>query len=339
MAQPSVYFSAGRLTMLQRNVLDAAGMERLLSTASLPEARKTLSELGWTGADITDPEQLAADRVNQAAQDARALSPEPALVDCFLYAYDAANLKMLLKARLLGLSAPALSDCGTIPVDTLRHAVTDHRYSTLPAAFRDAMNRLEQNIVTGIDPMSIDVAIDRAMYQLIFSRLKGTHSPVTLQYFRGHVDLLNAVALLRVRQMKKDEAFFMSVLLDGGTIRAQSWRLCFAQPDMLRAQSWRLCFAQPDMLSAMLAPYGASVTEAAKNAVMDGKRLPALEKAMDDALLEMYRPFRFQICPERAAAYFLAVQRETAAVRLILAGKQNGFDAENIRERLRDLYV
>lgn len=72
MAQPSVYFSAGRLTMLQRNVLDAAGMERLLSTASLPEARKTLSELGWTGADITDPEQLAADRVNQAAQDARA---------------------------------------------------------------------------------------------------------------------------------------------------------------------------------------------------------------------------------------------------------------------------
>ena len=101
MAQPSVYFSAGRLTMLQRNVLDAAGMERLLSTASLPEARKTLSELGWTGADITDPEQLAADRVNQAAQDARALSPDPALVDCFLYAYDAANLKMLLKARLL----------------------------------------------------------------------------------------------------------------------------------------------------------------------------------------------------------------------------------------------
>ena len=60
---------------------------------------------------------------------------------------------------------------------------------------------------------------------------------------------------------------------------------------------------------------------------------------MDDALLELYRPFRFQICPERAAAYFLAVQRETAAVRLILAGKQNGFDAENIRERLRDLYV
>lgn len=324
MAQPSVYFSAGRLTMLQRNVLDAAGMERLLSTASLPEARKTLSELGWTGADITDPEQLAADRVNQAAQDARALSPDPALVDCFLYAYDAANLKMLLKARLLGLSAPALSDCGTIPADTLRHAVTDHRYSTLPAAFRDAMNRLEQNIVTGIDPMSIDVAIDRAMYQLIFSRLKGTHSLVTLQYFRGHVDLLNAVALLRVRQMKKDESFFMSVLLDGGTIRAQSWRLCFAQPDML---------------SAMLAPYGASVTEAAKNAVMDGKRLPALEKAMDDALLELYRPFRFQICPERATAYFLAVQRETAAVRLILAGKQNGFDAENIRERLRDLYV
>ncbi len=90
--------------MLQRNVLDAAGMERLLSTASLPEARKNALRTRLDGAARTspDPEQLAADRVNQAAQDARALSPEPALVDCFLYAYDAANLKMLLKARLLG---------------------------------------------------------------------------------------------------------------------------------------------------------------------------------------------------------------------------------------------
>jgi len=53
----------------------------------------------------------------------------------------------------------------------------------------------------------------------------GADSPskrALLQYFRGHVDLLNAVALLRVRQMKKDESFFMSVLLSGGTIRAQS---------------------------------------------------------------------------------------------------------------------
>ena len=324
MAQPSVYFSAGRLTMLQRNVLDAAGMERLLSTASLAEARRTLSELGWAGADLSDPEQLAADRVNHAAQEARALSPDPALVECFLYAYDAANLKMLLKARLLGLSSPALSDCGTIPADTLRHAVTDHRYSTLPSAFQDAMNHLEQDIVAGIDPMSIDVAIDRAMYQLIFSRLQGVRHSVTMQYFRGRIDLLNAVTLLRVRQMKKDVSFFMNVLLDGGSIRAQSWRICFTQPGML---------------SAMLAPYGAPVVEAAKNAVMDAKRLPALEKAMDDALLALYRPFRFQICPERAAAYLLAVQRETAAVRLILAGKQNGFDAENIRERLRELYV
>ena len=40
MAQPSVYFSAGRLTMLQRNVLDAAGMERLLSTASCRKRAK-----------------------------------------------------------------------------------------------------------------------------------------------------------------------------------------------------------------------------------------------------------------------------------------------------------
>ncbi len=145
MAQPSVYFSAGRLTMLQRNVLDAAGVSSF-STASLPEARKTLSELGWTGADITNPEQLAADRVNQAAQDARALSPNPLWWTASCTLMTQRTSKCCSKRVCWGCLRPRYQDCGTIPADALRHAVTDHRYSTLPAAFRDAMNRLEQNI-------------------------------------------------------------------------------------------------------------------------------------------------------------------------------------------------
>ena len=36
--------------------------------------------------------------------------------------------------------------------------------------------------------------------------------------------------------------------------------------------------------------------------------------------------------------YLLAEEREAGAVRLVMAGKQNGFDMEAIRERLRDLY-
>ena len=36
--------------------------------------------------------------------------------------------------------------------------------------------------------------------------------------------------------------------------------------------------------------------------------------------------------------YLLAVEREASAVRLVMAGKQNGFDMDAIRERLRDLY-
>ena len=54
------------------------------------------------------------------------------------------------------------------------------------------------------------------------------------------------------------------------------------------------------------------------------------------ALLLGYLTHRIGLSP--IVGYLLAVEREASAVRLVMAGKQNGFDMDAIRERLRDLY-
>ena len=96
------------------------------------EAKRTLSEIGWASAEEADYEQLALDRVAQASALVRDLSTDAKVTDCFLFKYDIANLKMLLKARCLGHHRgasflQAVRSCGK-----LRHAVADHRYKELP---------------------------------------------------------------------------------------------------------------------------------------------------------------------------------------------------------------
>ena len=71
----------------------------------------------------------------------------------------------------------------------------------------------------------------------------------------------------------------------------------------------------------------------------NASRLPALEKAADDYLISLFRPQRYDpYAIEVLIGWLLAHEREAGAVRLILAGKLNGFDEGLIRERLREAY-
>ena len=69
-------------------------------------------------------------------------------------------------------------------------------------------------------------------------------------------------------------------------------------------------------------------------------RAAALEKAMDDYLLGLTRPYRhdpFSVVP--VVGYLLARESEARNIRMILVGKANGAPREALEERLRDPYA
>lgn len=325
MPQDSIAYAVARVRVLERDALDAARIERLLTAATYAEALRTLQEMGWANAESADYERLAARHVERACALLREISPDPAVTDAFLMRHDAHNLKMLLKARCLGQPAAHLSSCGTLPPEMLEHAVAERNYQPLPPALAKTMEALEQTLAVRVDPLVIDAALDRALYERVFESLqKGKHNKTALAYFRMRVDLLNAIMLLRVAAMGRDAAFYRQFLLPGGAVEPSEW---------LEA------FDQPERLPERVARYGRSVAQAVERALHDPAGLPNLERAMDDALLALFVPFRYEpLSLEPVIGYVLAREREASAVRLILAGKANGFPPEAIRERLRALY-
>lgn len=323
MPQPSISYACGRVGVLRRFELRQAQIERLLTAPQPAEAERVLVDIGFMAADQTDF-QAAADRhIGKACALIKAVTTDPGMTDCFLYRYDVHNLKVLIKSRHLAHAPEFLSSCGSIGVETLKHCVADRTYVQLPGELGEGLKKLEKRIAVEFDPLLVDAELDKAMYRQIFKNLAGKEDTLAFRYFQAKADLLNMIMLLRVRAMGKEAAFFADLALDGG--QAGKQRFVSA-------------FADNDRLVRLVSGYGMAVKQAAQAAVMDAKKLPYLEKVADDALYEMFKPYRYESAViEVLLAYLLLRQREAANVRLILTGKINGFPPEAVKERVREL--
>lgn len=324
MPQSSIAYAVGRVRAAARKPLGEAQLERLLASADYEEALRLLGEMGWAREQGTDIDRLSVSMLEDVCRQLRAITPDSELTDSFLLRHDAQNLKALFKARVLGTSPEGLSGCGTIPLDTLRHAVTEHVYKKLPPAFEAVMEALEKRVALSVNPMQIDVMLDQALYTEIARRMKTAKSEAAKAYFKGKADLGNAVAYLRLEAMHTQGVRLQDILLPGGDLSRETWQ------EIAR---------NPEKLAPAFSAYGPALVKAIRNAQQDFKQVPALEKAADDYLLALFRPLRnepFRV--EVLLGWLLAHEREAAAVRLIMAGKLNGFPPEVIRERLRDAY-
>lgn len=321
MPQGSVYYAVGRLSMLEKTALDAPRLERLLQAQDVGQALRVLGEVGWR--EDLHFEQAAGEHLLSACKLVRKLSTNQAMVDAFLVRHDIANLKILLKARTLGEEPGMLSGCGVFSPDVLRHAVSEHRYDALGPVLKPALDALEKKLAVSVDPMEIDVLLDKAHYAWAFDRL-GTKGGAAYVFMRDRVDLTNYAMALRTMHAKKPLSFLSPMLISGGRVAPATWEKDFLRPEKLPLHMNRL---------------GAKIYASAVAAHLNPLRLAAFERDADNHLMGLFAPYRRAINKEeRLIGHLLMREREAAAVRLILAGKENGFGEETIRERLRALY-
>ncbi|MDI9520699.1 MAG: V-type ATPase subunit [Bacillota bacterium] len=324
MPQTSIAYAVGRVRAAVRKPLGDAQLERLLAASSYQEALQLLGEMGWQDTDQKDIDRLSTQILEETCDTFKNISSEPELTEAFLLRHDAQNLKTLIKARVLNTAPESLSECGTLKTDMLRHAVNEHDYKKLPPMFQTTMNELEKKIALTVDPMKIDVHIDQALYAEIGKRSKSFKSKAARQYFTAFVDFKNAVAYLRLFAINRAEKDFMNVKLPGGLV---------ANP------KWKNILEKPERLAGAFKGYPVPLVVALSSAQTDSSKIPSLEKKVDDYLLSLFRPYKYEpFAIEVLIGWLLAHEREAGAVRLIMAGKQNDFPEELIRERLREAY-
>ena len=324
MPQSSTLYAVARLKMLRRHFLTANQMQRLLSAPDYGQAFKVLLEAGYVQDSQADWDKAAAGRTQAAGEIVRKLTPDAALSDAFMLRFDAHNLKIFFKARILGISPDGISSSGTIDPEVLRHAVADNRYQSLPAPLAQAMKALEKQTAAQADPMAIDVRLDQAMFLMMHQSLAASRSPAARAWLEMKADFVNLLSCLRLRRMTASLSY-EEVLVKGGRIGTAKLITHQGKPELL--------------VSLYHIPYGKKVSDLARAALDDSAQIPLLERMLEQLLRKPFADSRLRIdSPDAVVSYLMDVEQETAAVRLIMTGKRNGLSREAIEERLRAGY-
>lgn len=320
MGQTSTLYAVARLRMLRRRFLSPAQTQRLIGAQDYADALKILSESGYLSGDSRDWEAASVRRAQEAGELIRKLSPDSDTSDALLLRADAHNLKVFFKARILGIEPEGIMPSGTLDPQLLRHAVAEHRYTKLPEPFMRAMERLEKQVVSSVDPMAIDVLIDQALFQMMAQKLRRSSSPAARAWLRRRADGINLVSFIRLRHMNATLPY-REVLVSGGTIAAEA---------LLKAAG-----DEAHMLRLYEQAYGKRIARLAGEALQDVRQTARLERALDAALQAGFQASRHDIDGmDSVIAYLADLEREGAALRLIMAGKRAGLSAETIEERL-----
>jgi len=240
---------------------------------------------------------------------------------------DCYNLKVLIKLFMQDkdLGSVALSP-GNITVETLRRAISENNYYDLPDTVKEALLYIDRQFAAVTDASIIGVALDRAYAKEVRALVTELADPLVSAYFEAFFDISNIIALMRVRAAGLSKESFERAFVHGGRIDKRTLSDAFDLSD-------------ENLPGAVLKGAYTAVLGAAFDDYAKTGSLYMMEKARDDYLLSLLKARRydmFGIGP--LMGYYIAKQREAAAVRLVMTAKQGGIDMELAGRRLKELY-
>jgi len=325
-------YSVARIKALETRLLDRGHFDRMINASSGEEAVKALSETDYGSAiaelaDIHDFERILVAQLKEAYDLLMKISPNPELIAMLALRYDVHNLKVLFKAKFLGVKSDLLIPVGTHDLGKLEYAVNEDDFRYLQEKLRRAAAKISEEFLVNRDPQVIDLTLDRVLYEQMIFSVRELGSEFIEGLFIRQIDLTNLKTLVRVKRMGVDREFVKKALLPNGSISVARLKAAFDEP--------------LESLISMLA--STAYAELAKQGIqewLDKGTASLLEKLSDDFITNYLRQGKWiPFGVEPLIGYLWAKEIEVKNIRIVLVGKINKLPAEAIRERLRDVYI
>lgn len=314
-------YSCARIRAMERRLPDKAMLERLISAGGI-ECASALKECGI---DLSlGAEGAISQLLDRTHAELLSELPDASPAKIFLYQYDCNNLKLAIKAALTGQDTDGMIfSCGTVPADACLSAVRSGDFSPFPENMaREAAEAVRSAAATG-NPQVVDILLDRACFLDMLEAARPY--PRALSWVKLKIDVLNALFCIRIIRLGGDVALLSELLLEGGDIDTSIF-----------------LDARVEGEDALLERLRRTRLSALSDVAGEGGRasLSELERAGDDLFIEAVREARFiPFGAEIITAYTVALEYALKNVRIILAGKDAGLDADAIRGRMRKGYV
>ncbi len=325
-------YAVGRIRALETRLLDQNRFDRMIEASSAQEALKVLAETDYAGAvnelaDVHEFETLLTAELINTFDTVKKISPRPDLIAILALRYDVHNLKVLLKAKFLGVKSDLLIPAGSLELEKMELAVNEDDYRDLPGKLRAAAEKSNEDFLINRDPQSIDLILDRVLYEQLVQKAREGGSTFLEGLFVRQIDLINLRSLIRAKRMGLDRDFLKRVFLPQGLIPLDRLTANIDEP------------FESIITSLASSEYSDLVGEGLRDWQEKGTA-SRLEKLSDDYITaylkrSKWTPFGL----EPLVGYLWGKEIEIKNIRLVLVGTINKLPAEAIRERIRNVYI
>ncbi len=322
-------FASSRIKAMETRLITREKLNRVIEAKDFEAAMRVLQELGF-GQIMSGKvsfEQLISKELNEMDELLIAISPNDVFTKIMRADKDYHNLKVLIKLFMLDKS---LDDAdlspGNISTEILKHAITENSYSDLTEKMKEALQYIDKQFAVAADVSIIGVALDRAYAKEIEILLPQMNDTLVTEYFSAYFDMANIIVFMRVRSSGHSKESFDNAYLRCGNIEKRVFSDAFE-------------LADESIFGTVVKGAFATALSPAFNEYHKTKSLYMMEKAKDYYLLSLLKRSRhdmFGIAP--LMCYYIAKQREAAAVRMVMTAKQGGIDTEVVTKRLKELY-
>ena len=316
-------FQNAKIKHMESKLITSQAVQRLLECTCPEDAFKVLLEMGF-GAGIpvetNDFDALFSHEEENAIGLLKEFNVKNAL-DPFMLEADYLNLKSVFKAYVTKTEFETTL-VGLYDVNEMKSLVEGAESENLPVEMKEAVNSLlELERAEKLSPRIIDVTIDKAMFKNMLSAVKKSGN-LAKRYIVKKIDYLNILSFLRVQKLSLPLDFFEFGFIDGGTLLIDVFTSAFGSNEKFKENTKPTEFRE--------------IVEK----VVDSMDIVALEVAMDNDLLKMFRDEyndMFSIAP--IVSYYLTKRTEIKLTKLIVAGIKNHVDPAIIKERMREIYA
>ncbi len=317
-------FSVAKIRAIESSLLTNADMELMISTKHIDDCIRILTDKGYGSGEQSNPtfNALFKQETEKVWETVREIAPDPEIFNMFLYKNDYHNLKVILK----GLAADTeyenmLMSPWTINPALIKQAVSDSDFSVLPEGFAETAEKAYKQIAIDDNAQGASITTDKASVQAMCLGAEKTGNEFFKEIANLTADCINVKTALRCAIIGKDMNFIKNALADAGTIDTNALAVA-AGTDVNTLK---------EFISSGVLSEGAQLFET---------DFSVFEKWCDDLIMQYVMKAKYKsFGPEPILAYIFAKEAEIKALHIILTGKINKLDDEEIRRRLKMLYV
>ncbi len=329
----SYVYAVARLRGMENHLLDTAFFSRLMDSASIDEAIKTLGETSYAqwlqGGSQNSFDKAIDAEILATCDELGQFVPDKEILTIYRMPYDFHNVKVLLKGLfkvrggdLNGRRYDLLSKLGTIDTDELTEAVETEECGFLPFGLNDVIPQCWTLWDQTKNAQSVELLLDHSMFKAMLKIANKLNMPDIIKWVKNKIDTENLRSAIRLARMNYDHAKGLPFFHEGGNLTPEDLAKLLNEP----RETWGKLLSHTDIGGILEASMEQSDIDIA---------LSEISKALDEYLIKILEKTRYATnAPASVLLYLLNKEAEARNMRIALVCVAGNFDRDFARRLL-----